>query len=99
MEEHSASNEAPITSDRRQAIDTLLRRVAQHYEDEGRELSRRQQPFSLTTLELRVMELARCEFVVARDNIIVLGNSGTGKTHIAMALGLAACQRGRWGFA
>src|SRR4029077_2962611 len=41
-----------------------------------------------------VLELARCEFIVARDNIIVLGNSGTGKTHIAMALGLAACQRG-----
>jgi DNA replication protein DnaC len=41
-----------------------------------------------------VLELARCEFVVARDNIVVLGNSGTGKTHIALALGLAACQRG-----
>jgi DNA replication protein DnaC len=41
-----------------------------------------------------VLELARCEFVVARDNIIVLGNSGTGKTHMALALGLAACQRG-----
>src|ERR1041384_3016974 len=41
-----------------------------------------------------VLELARCEFVVARDNIIVLGNSSTGKTHIALAPGLAACQRG-----
>src|SRR5215211_5315274 len=41
-----------------------------------------------------VWELMRCEFVLARDNIIVLGNSGTGKTHIALALGLAACQRG-----
>jgi DNA replication protein DnaC len=28
-----------------------------------------------------VLELARCEYVVARDNIIALGNSGTGKTH------------------
>ena len=35
-----------------------------------------------------VLELARCEFIVARDNIIVLGNSGTGKTHIALALGV-----------
>lgn len=26
--------------------------------------------------------------------IVALGNSGTGKTHIALALGLAACQRG-----
>ena len=41
-----------------------------------------------------VLELARCEFVVARENIIALGNSGTGKTHIALSLGLAACQRG-----
>jgi len=41
-----------------------------------------------------VLELARCEFIVAHDNIIVLGNSGTGKSHIALALGLAACQRG-----
>ena len=30
-----------------------------------------------------VLELARCEYVVARDNIIALGNSGTGKTHVA----------------
>lgn len=40
------------------------------------------------------LELARCEYVVARDNIIAVGNSGTGKTHVALALGLAACQRG-----
>ena len=41
-----------------------------------------------------VLELARCEYAIARDNIIALGNSGTGKTHVALALGLAACQRG-----
>lgn len=41
-----------------------------------------------------VLELARCEYVVARENIIAVGNSGTGKTHACMALGLAACQRG-----
>jgi DNA replication protein DnaC len=41
-----------------------------------------------------VLELARCEYVVARDNLIALGNSGTGKTHVCLALGLAACQRG-----
>ena len=39
-----------------------------------------------------VMELARCEYVRRRENIIAVGNSGAGKTHIA--LGLAACQRG-----
>ncbi len=41
-----------------------------------------------------VLELARCEWVGRRENVLALGNSGTGKTHIALALGLAACQRG-----
>ena len=44
--------------------------------------------------KMLVLELARCEFVIRRDNVIALGNSGTGKTHCALALGLAACQRG-----
>ena len=39
-----------------------------------------------------VLELARCEFLTRRENVLLLGNSGTGKTHIA--LGLAACQQG-----
>ena len=41
-----------------------------------------------------VMELARCEYVQRRENVIAIGNSGTGKTHVALGLGLAACQRG-----
>jgi len=41
-----------------------------------------------------VLELARCEFLARRENVLLLGNSGTGKTHIALALGLAACQQG-----
>jgi len=39
-------------------------------------------------------QLARCEFVDRRENIIALGPSGTGKTHVSLGLGLAACQRG-----
>ena len=41
-----------------------------------------------------VMELARCEYVQHRENVIAVGNSGTGKTHVALGLGLAACQKG-----
>ena len=41
-----------------------------------------------------VMELARCEYIEHRENVIAVGNSGTGKTHIALGLGLAACQKG-----
>ena len=41
-----------------------------------------------------VMELARSEYIERRDNVIAVGNSGAGKTHVALGLGLAACQRG-----
>ena len=41
-----------------------------------------------------VMELARCEYIQRWENVIAVGNSGTGKTHVALGLGLAACQRG-----
>ena len=41
-----------------------------------------------------VLELARSEFILRRENIIALGPSGTGKTHLAIGLGLAACQKG-----
>jgi len=41
-----------------------------------------------------VNELARGEYILRRENIIALGNSGTGKTHLVLGLGLAACQKG-----
>lgn len=44
--------------------------------------------------KLLVNDLARCEYIDRRENIIALGPSGTGKTHIALGLGLAACQKG-----
>jgi DNA replication protein DnaC len=40
------------------------------------------------------MDLERCDYVDRRENIIALGPSGTGKTHIALVPGLAACRRG-----
>ena len=41
-----------------------------------------------------VMQLARCEYIERSENVIAIGNSGTGKTHVALGLGLAVCQRG-----
>ena len=41
-----------------------------------------------------VLELARCDYIERRENVIALGPSGTGKTHVALGLGLAACQKG-----
>ena len=42
----------------------------------------------------RVLDLARCGWIERRENVIALGPSGTGKTHIALGLGMAACQKG-----
>jgi DNA replication protein DnaC len=41
-----------------------------------------------------VCELAKCEYINKKENIIAVGNSGMGKTHIAIALGILACQQG-----
>jgi len=43
----------------------------------------------------KVIELSKCEYITKHANVIMLGNSGTGKTHIAISLGLAACQQGK----
>ena len=42
----------------------------------------------------RIRHLASCEYIQKHENVIALGNSGTGKTHIATSLGMAACQQG-----
>ena len=42
----------------------------------------------------QVLELARCEWIDAKEALILIGNPGTGKSHLATALGMAACQRG-----
>jgi DNA replication protein DnaC len=44
--------------------------------------------------KMQVLELARCEWIERRENVIAVGPSGTGKTHVALGLGLAACQKG-----
>jgi len=43
---------------------------------------------------LQVQNLFRLEFVAQKANVILLGNVGLGKTHLATALGYAACQEG-----
>ena len=44
--------------------------------------------------KMQVLELARCEWIDRRENVIAPGPSGTGKTHVALGLGLAVCQKG-----
>src|SRR5690554_2361615 len=41
-----------------------------------------------------VHELASCNFISKRQNIVMIGNPGTGKTHLSIALGIKACMQG-----
>ena len=45
--------------------------------------------------ETLVRELLRGEYLDRRENVLLVGNPGTGKTHLATALGFAACTAGK----
>jgi DNA replication protein DnaC len=44
--------------------------------------------------KMAIAELARCEYIEHRENLLLVGNPGTGKSHLATALGAEACARG-----
>jgi DNA replication protein DnaC len=41
-----------------------------------------------------IHELASCSYITKRQNIVMIGNPGTGKTHLSIALGIKACKLG-----
>jgi DNA replication protein DnaC len=45
--------------------------------------------------ESLVRELLRGEYLERKENVLLVGNPGTGKTHLATALGFAACTAGK----
>lgn len=42
----------------------------------------------------RINELFELDFALKRENVVFLGPPGVGKTHLAIALGIKACQKG-----
>jgi DNA replication protein DnaC len=44
--------------------------------------------------KVMITQLARGEFIDRRENVLFVGNPGTGKSHLAIALSAAACARG-----
>jgi len=43
----------------------------------------------------KILELSRGEWIEQHYNCCLIGNAGTGKTHLATALGMAACRQGK----
>jgi DNA replication protein DnaC len=43
---------------------------------------------------LKVREYAECGYIAQRENMVILGKHGTGKTHAAIVFGMEACRRG-----
>ncbi len=48
-----------------------------------------------TLNKAKILELARGEYLTQCENILFVGEIGTGKTHLATALGLAACRQAK----
>jgi len=42
-----------------------------------------------------ISELMRCEYIARRESILMIGNPGTGKTHLATSLAMEACAQGK----
>jgi DNA replication protein DnaC len=50
--------------------------------------------FNTKVPKAKVLDLATCAFVERRENVLLLGQTGVGKSHLAQALGHRACMRG-----
>jgi DNA replication protein DnaC len=50
--------------------------------------------FNASVPKAKIIDLATCAFVERRDNILLVGPTGVGKSHIAQALGHRACRAG-----
>jgi len=86
---------------------TLMKREVSHRREasQKRRIKQARFPFAKTldefdysrlehVSEALIWELAACDFVRKRHNIVMIGNPGSGKTHLSIGLGMKACSAG-----
>ena len=76
--------------------DRLLerRRIQARFRDPARALDTFDFTFNKKMNRALVFELATCRFITQREDLLLIGPPGTGKSHVAQALGHAAIQQG-----
>jgi DNA replication protein DnaC len=83
----------------RELLDREKRAAERRVKEAGFPVVKTIDTFDFKTLpsinEPLVRELMRGEYIDKRENVLFIGNSGTGKTHLACALAFAACAQGR----
>jgi DNA replication protein DnaC len=72
----------------------LSRRLGKSDLDSGKSLEAFDFTFNSTINEISIREYASCRFLARHDNLLLLGPSGVGKSHLAQAIGHEACRIG-----
>ena len=84
---------APLVAERRDR--SVEYRIRNARFPERRTLDDFDWEFNAKVIDRRQIEtLATCDFIRRQENLILLGQSGVGKSHIVLALGLRACALG-----
>src|SRR6266542_6852285 len=79
----------------RRANKALARRIQRARFEEAQTLSDFDFAFNPKIPAAQIRDLATCGFIERKESVLLVGPVGVGKTHIAQAIGHAACMQGR----
>jgi DNA replication protein DnaC len=83
----------PLANERRDR--SIEYRIQKARFPERRTLEEFDWQFNAKAIDRRQIEaLAACDFIRRQENLILIGQSGVGKSHVALAIGLRACALG-----
>ena len=85
-----------VSDERQRRQDRLLerRRIQARFRNPARSLDTFDFTFNTKLNRALVFDLATCHFITQREDVLLIGPPGTGKSHLSQALGQAAIQQG-----